>query len=45
MPRRARYLIPRGLPRRGEIVAVCAVLIVLAHVVFAQLTIVLAITS
>jgi hypothetical protein len=43
MPRRARYLIPRGLPRRGEIVAVCAVLIVLAHVVFAQLTLVLAI--
>jgi hypothetical protein len=43
MPRRARYLIPRGLPRRGEIVAACAVLIVLAHVVFAQLTLVLAI--
>jgi len=42
-PRRARYLIPRGLPRRGEIVAACAVLIVLAHVVFAQLTLVLAI--
>jgi len=43
MPRRARYLIPRGLPRRGEIVAACAVLIVLAHVVFAQLTLVFAI--
>jgi hypothetical protein len=43
MPRRARYLIPRGLPRRGEIVAACAVLIVLAHVVFAQLTLLLAI--
>jgi hypothetical protein len=43
MPRRARYLIPRGLPRRGEIVAACAVLIVLAHVVFAQLTLVLAV--
>jgi DNA-binding GntR family transcriptional regulator len=43
MPRRARYLIPRGLPRRGEIVAACAVLIVVAHVVFAQLTLVLAI--
>jgi hypothetical protein len=43
MPRRARYLIPRGLPRRGEVVAACAVLIVLAHVVFAPLTLVLAI--
>jgi hypothetical protein len=43
MPRRARYLIPRGLPRRGEIVAACAVVIVLVHVVFAQLTLVLAI--
>jgi hypothetical protein len=43
MPQRARYLIPRGLPRRGEIVAACAVLIVLAHVVFAQLTLVLAV--
>jgi hypothetical protein len=43
MPRRARYLIPRGLPRRGEIVAACAVLIVLAHVVFAQLTFILAV--
>lgn len=43
MPQRARYLIPRGLPRRGEIVAACAVVIVLAHVVFAQLTLVLAV--
>ncbi len=43
MPRRARYLIPRGLPRRGELVAACAVLLVLAHVVFAQLTLVLAV--
>ncbi len=43
MPRRARYLIPRGVPRRGEIVAACAVLIVLAHVVFAQLTLILAV--
>jgi hypothetical protein len=43
MPRRARYLIPRGLPRRGEVVAACAVLIVLAHAVFAQLTLVLAV--
>ena len=25
MPRRARYLVPRGLPRRDEIVAACVV--------------------
>ena len=43
MPRRARYLVPRGLPRRDEILAVCVVLIVLAHVLFAQLTIILAV--
>jgi hypothetical protein len=42
MPRRARYLVPRGLPRRDEILAVCVVLILLAHVLFAQLTLVLA---
>ena len=42
MPRRARYLVPRGLPRRGEILAACLVLAVLAHVLFAQLTIILA---
>jgi DNA-binding GntR family transcriptional regulator len=42
MPRRARYLVPRGLPRRGEILAACVVLAVLAHVLFAQLTILLA---
>ncbi len=43
MPRRARYLVPRGLPRRGEILAACVVVAVLAHVLFAQLTIVLAV--
>jgi hypothetical protein len=42
MPRRARYLFPKDLPRRGEILAACMVAIVLAHVLFAQLTIVLA---
>jgi hypothetical protein len=42
MPRRARYLVPRGLPRRDEILAVCVVLAVLAHVLFAQLTLLLA---
>src|SRR6266700_7635064 len=43
MPRRARYLVPRGLPRRDEILAVCVVLAIGAHVLFAQLTIVLAV--
>jgi hypothetical protein len=42
-PRRARYLLPRDLPRRGEILAACVVVAVLAHVLFAQLTIVLAV--
>src|ERR1700760_3004611 len=42
MPRRARYLVPRGLPRRNEILAVCVVLVVLVHLLFAQLTIILA---
>ncbi|HEX6520149.1 MAG TPA: hypothetical protein VF070_09080 [Streptosporangiaceae bacterium] len=43
MPRRARYLVPRGTPRRGEFLAACAVLVVLFHLVFAQLTLVVAI--
>ena len=43
MPRRARYLIPRDLPRRGEILAALAVAAVVAHLLLAQLTIVLAI--
>jgi hypothetical protein len=43
MPRRARYLIPRGVPRRGEFLAASAVLVVLAHVLFAQLTLVIAV--
>jgi hypothetical protein len=43
MPRRARYLIPRDLPRRGEILAALAVAAVLAHLLLAQLTIVLAV--
>jgi hypothetical protein len=42
MPRRARQLIPAGVPRRGELVAAGFVLIVLAHLLLAQLTIVLA---
>jgi hypothetical protein len=43
MPRRARYLVPKGLPRRGEILGACVVAAVLAHVLFAQLTLVLAV--
>ena len=43
MPRRARYLVPKGLPRRGEFLAACVVVVVLAHVLFAQLTIALAV--
>jgi len=43
MPRRARYLVPKGLPRRGEILAACVVAVVLAHVLFAQLTLILAV--
>ena len=42
MPRRARHLIPAGLPRRGELIAVCAVAILVAHLLLAQLTLVLA---
>ena len=43
-PRRARYLIPRDLPRRGEVVAALWVLAFAAHLLFAQLTLVLAVT-
>ncbi len=43
MPRRARYLVPRDAPRRGEFLAAFMVLVVLAHVLFAQLTIILAV--
>src|SRR5579875_411603 len=42
MPRRARYLLPAGLPRRDEILACCLVLAVLAHLLFAQLTLLFA---
>jgi hypothetical protein len=43
MPRRARYLVPKGLPRRGEFLAACVVVAVLAHALFAQLTLVVAV--
>jgi hypothetical protein len=42
MPRRARHLIPTQLPHRGEVAAAFAVLVLLAHLLFAQLTLVLA---
>jgi hypothetical protein len=42
VPRRARHLLPAGLPRRGELVALGAVAILLAHLLLAQLTLVLA---
>jgi hypothetical protein len=41
-PRRARYLIPGDTPRRGEIAAASAVAVLVAHVLLAQLTIMLA---
>jgi hypothetical protein len=43
-PRRARYLLPRELPRRSEILAVCVLVAVLGHVLFAQLTMIVAVT-
>ena len=42
MPRRARHLIPAQLPHRGEVIAAFAVLVLLAHLLLAQLTFVLA---
>lgn len=42
-PRRARHLIPAGLPRRAEVVAGCAVAIGVVHLLLAQLTLVLAV--
>lgn len=42
-PRRARYLIPEQLPRRGEVAAACVVLLLAAHLLFAQLTFLLAV--
>jgi hypothetical protein len=43
MPRRARYLVPRGLRRRGEFLAASAVLIIALHLLFAQLTLIIAV--
>jgi len=41
-PRRARYLVPLGTPRRGELLAAVAVAAVVAGVLFAPLTLMLA---
>jgi hypothetical protein len=43
VPRPGRYLIPGDTPRRAELIAACGVLIVLAHLLFAQLTLILAV--
>jgi hypothetical protein len=43
LPRRGRYLIPRSTPRRAELIAGCAVATFIAHLLFAQLTIILAV--
>lgn len=43
MPRRARQLVPAGFPRRGELIAACATAILLAHLLLAQLTLILAV--
>jgi hypothetical protein len=42
-PHRARYLIPRELPHRAEVVATLGVLALLAHLLLAQVTITLAV--
>ena len=41
-PRRARYVIPIDTPRRGEFLAAIGVALVILHVIFAQLTLILA---
>ena len=41
-PRRARYLVPLGTPRRSELLAAAAVAAVVAGVLFAPLTLILA---
>src|SRR5450755_895772 len=43
MPRRSRYPSPPNAPRRGELTAVLAMVALLAHLLFAQLTLVLSV--
>ena len=40
-PRRGRTLLPAGLPRRRELLAACAVAVLVVHLLLAQLTLVL----
>jgi hypothetical protein len=42
-PRAGRYLIPGDIPRRAELIAACVLLGVILHLLFAQLTLVLAV--
>jgi hypothetical protein len=42
-PRHGRYLIPRTTPKRAEVVAALGVVAAVAHLLFAQLTLVLAV--
>src|SRR2546426_394768 len=42
-PRRGRYLIPRDIPRRTEVLAALTLTVLLAGSLFAQLTLVLAV--
>jgi hypothetical protein len=42
-PRPGRHLIPGDTPRRGEILAACAIAGLIAHLLFAQLTLILAV--
>ena len=42
-PRPSRHLIPPGSPRRGEVVAALALLWIAAHLLLAQLTLLLAV--
>src|SRR5215467_13671518 len=43
LPRRARYLIPAGTPRRAEVIAALTLLALLAGSLFAQVTLLLAV--
>jgi len=42
-PRRAHFLVPPSLPRRRELLAGCALVAVVAHLLFAQLTLLIAV--
>ena len=44
MPGRARHPVPASPPRRSRVIAACAVLLLVAHLLLAQLTLVLALS-